>query len=57
MRAVMLALALLSLTACGRGEDAPPARQAVAGREIPMRFAKTFRVVERDGYRVVDLKA
>lgn len=57
MRALMLALALLPLTACGRGEHAPPSQEAITGREIPMRFARTFRVFERDGYRVVDLKA
>ncbi|MET0270106.1 MAG: ABC transporter substrate-binding protein [Sphingomonas sp.] len=55
MRAALLSLAML-LSACGSSApDAPMA--ASAGREIPMRFAKTFRVVERDGYHVVDLKA
>lgn len=50
----------LSVALAGCGSDAskaPAAREAISGREIPMRFAKTFRVVERDGYRVVDLKA
>lgn len=48
----------LALAACG--SEAPqtaPSRETVAGRELPMRYARTFRVIERDGYRVVDLKA
>lgn len=59
MRNLLLSLtAALALGGCG-GESpkAPAAREAISGREIPMRFARTFRVVERDGYRVVDLKA
>ncbi len=54
----MFSLALLA----GCGQDQVEAAGAVAapvrdGREIPMPFARTFRVVERAGYRVVDLKA
>lgn len=54
-----IALAIATtLSGCGSpSPDAPQGRQEVAGREIPMRYAKTFRVVERDGYRVVDMKA
>ncbi|MEH3041286.1 MAG: ABC transporter substrate-binding protein [Sphingomonas paucimobilis] len=37
---------------------APPSRAPITGgREIAMPHARTFRVVERSGYRVVDLKA
>lgn len=59
MRSLILVLAAaLAIGGCGGdAPKAPAARQAISGREIPMRFAKTFRVVERDGYRVVDLKA
>lgn len=59
MRRVTLILtASLALAACGNEAfKAPVASQAIAGREVQMRFAKTFRVVERDGYRVVDLRA
>ncbi|MGK6356646.1 ABC transporter substrate-binding protein [Sphingomonas sp. DT-207] len=59
MRSLILSLAAaLALGGCGGdAPKAPAARQAISGREIPMRFARTFRVVERDGYRVVDLKA
>ncbi|RXZ64334.1 ABC transporter substrate-binding protein [Pelagerythrobacter rhizovicinus] len=46
------------MASCGSGAPAPDApQQAFEGREVPMAAAKTFRVVERDGYRVVDLKA
>lgn len=59
MRGLLLSLAAaLALGGCGSdAPKAPAAKQAISGREIPMRFARTFRVVERDGYRVVDLKA
>ena len=59
MRSLILSLAA-ALTLGGCGDEAPrtpAAREAISGREIPMRFARSFRVVERDGYRVVDLKA
>lgn len=57
MRGLVAALALMLLAGCGGAPTAPVSREAAAGREIPMRAAKTFRVVERDGYRIVDLKA
>ncbi|RSY78548.1 ABC transporter substrate-binding protein [Sphingomonas koreensis] len=59
MRSLILSLcAAITLAGCGSGvPQAPAAREAISGREIPMRFAKTFRVIERDGYKVVDLKA
>lgn len=48
----------LALPGCGGEPDKPAAsREAVSGTEIPIHFAKTFRVVERNGYRIVDLKA
>lgn len=59
MHSLILSLAA-ALALGGCGGDAPgtsAAREAISGREIPMRFARTFRVVERDGYRVVDLRA
>jgi iron complex transport system substrate-binding protein len=58
-RAARLA-SLLCVAMSGCSDDRMPAsasRETVAGQEIPMRFARTFRVIERDGYRIVDLKA
>lgn len=57
MRAFAAAM-LLALTACSGGASpSAPRADITGGRELAMPFAKTFRVVERDGYRVVDLKA
>lgn len=56
--AICAAVLALSLPGCSeRTVSGESAAEAIAGREILMRFAKTFRVVERDGYRIVDLKA
>jgi iron complex transport system substrate-binding protein len=57
MRAALLACILLPLVACGGQEVSQSSREIAKGREVPMPFAKTFRVVERDGYHIVDLKA
>lgn len=59
MRRASLALAsLLALSACNSEPSKPPqSTDAIAGKEISMQAARTFRVIERDGYRVVDLKA
>lgn len=58
MMPALLVAAVLALPGCGsEASQMPQAAQEVGGRELPMRFAKTFRVFERDGYRVVDLKA
>ncbi|WP_230772004.1 ABC transporter substrate-binding protein [Sphingomonas sp. Leaf4] len=54
MRVLLLLLALLA--GCDRPAATGP-REPVAGHEVEMPFARTFRVVERDGYRVVDLTA
>lgn len=48
---------LLLLAGCGGERSAAPPRDAVSGRVVTLPYAKTFRVVERDGYRVVDMKA
>lgn len=54
----LLVLAFGLLAACDGGSPpGQPSQAAVTGTEVPMRYAKTFRVVEQDGYRVVDLKA
>lgn len=53
---IPIAACLLS-TACSPDAPYDPPRETVSGSEIPMQAARTFRVVERDGYRVVDLKA
>lgn len=51
------ALALPGLAACGPGGPAPRAPESGAGAPIPMRHARTFSVTQRDGYRIVDLRA
>lgn len=48
---------VLGLGGCGDAPRQAGSRQELGGREIPMRFARTFRVVQMNGYRVVDLKA
>lgn len=47
------------LSACGRPTPAPAGGEgAPAGaREVPMAHARTFRVHERNGYRIVDVEA
>lgn len=43
------------LAACGEGERART--EAIAGTPVPMDYARTFSVVARDGYRIVDIRA
>lgn len=58
MRILLPALAaILVLSSCSGPIPDETSSEVVEGRSIPMEFAKTFRVVERDGYRVVDMKA
>lgn len=59
MRALAISLIAitLALSGCGGAVSDAQSQEAINGREIPMRFAKTFRVFERDGYRIVDMKA
>lgn len=54
-----LSLAMGSaLAACGSAPAPTVSRtEIVRGTPIAMPYAKTFRVVERDGYRIVDIKA
>ncbi|HTU13065.1 MAG TPA: ABC transporter substrate-binding protein [Allosphingosinicella sp.] len=57
MRAAVLLILLLALSACGSGGPAPAGGEVAAGRPIPMAKAQTFSVVERDGYRIVEIEA
>lgn len=60
MRALATTLLAITLVLSGCGgmtSDTSSSQEAIEGREIPMRFTRTFKVVERDGYRIVDLKA
>ena len=55
-------LAVCTLCACGeeQGAGSAPAERSsapVGAQLLDMPFAETFRVYERDGYRIVDLKA
>ncbi len=62
MRRALL-VPLLMLAACGGDADveAPgmqaPGAAAVVGVEVPMAHARTFRVTDHDGYRIVDMRA
>ena len=51
----MLIAALVGLAACGSG--APDDSEALEGETLDTPWTKTFRVVERDGYRIVDIEA
>lgn len=53
----VLPAAMLLIAGCSTESPSPAPQSAVEGEEVAMPFAKTFRVVERDGYRIVDLKA
>ncbi|MFD1034083.1 ABC transporter substrate-binding protein [Sphingomonas hankookensis] len=54
----MAALAIgLAVAGCDALPPQPSRVAITGGREIAMPHARTFRVVARDGYRVVDLKA
>ena len=60
MRALQAAWLAIALAACSPPAPeraAADATAAAVGTPVPMRHARTFRVVERDGYRIVDLKA
>ena len=54
-RGIALVLSVLFLAACGSGasNDPGPAR----GEVLETPYAETFSVVERDGYRIVDIEA
>ncbi|MEM1250643.1 MAG: ABC transporter substrate-binding protein [Acidobacteriota bacterium] len=54
--AVVAASLLLSL-ACGVESPGDPRLLEDMGREIPLARAETFRVFERDGYRLVEIEA
>ncbi|MEM9233636.1 MAG: ABC transporter substrate-binding protein, partial [Pseudomonadota bacterium] len=63
MRKILVPLLLLTAVACG-GEDTtttPAQAPAISAPEgatsVPMAYTETFQVFERDGYRIVDLKA
>lgn len=53
---VLAVAALLLVASCGQPAADVPAG-AVAGKRVAMAHARTFKVVERDGYRIVDLSA
>ncbi|MGE4410158.1 MAG: ABC transporter substrate-binding protein [Sphingobium sp.] len=60
MRALATSLLAITLVLSGCGgaaSDTSSSQEAIEGREIPTRFTRTFKVAERDGYRIVDLKA
>ncbi|MYB32565.1 MAG: ABC transporter substrate-binding protein, partial [Acidobacteria bacterium] len=46
---------LLGLAACGSGVSGDPG--ALEGEALETPWTKTFRAVERDGYRIVDIEA
>lgn len=49
--------AAVALAACGVETGGGAREGVVAGRAIPTPYTKTFTVVEREGYRVVDIEA
>lgn len=59
MRAWLVVWLAIGLMACSPSDPARPAGTGPAesvGTPVPMHHARTFTVVERDGYRVVDIK-
>jgi iron complex transport system substrate-binding protein len=52
----LLAVALL-VSGCSDQPDTSRAETDVAGKAVPIAHAKTFKVFERDGYRIVDIEA
>jgi len=46
---------LAALAACGSGTTHDP--RAAEGTEVETPFAEIFRIVERDGYHIVDIEA
>jgi iron complex transport system substrate-binding protein len=59
MRALLLAVMSLLAAGCGRPDAhaISSAAEITGGEPMPLEYAKTFRVFQRDGYRIVDLKA
>ena len=62
MRSLMMVTALLCITACSNesSESATDIAQSEAPQDatlLEMKHAETFKVYERDGYRIVDLRA
>lgn len=54
---LLLILGALGLSGCDVPSRAPHAKEAVAGRPVPMGHARTFSAVERDGYHIVNIEA
>jgi len=55
MRRLAVILMCANLMGCGESTSSSP--EPVSGTKIEMAHARTFQVVERDGYKVIDLKA
>lgn len=54
---VLASVMIAALAGCDGSASTARPGQEIAGTEIPFEFARTFRVFERDGYRIVDLRA
>lgn len=54
---VLVLLLVACVAGCDETQSVASPGPTLTGKAIPLQYARTFRVVERDGYRIVDARA
>jgi iron complex transport system substrate-binding protein len=57
MRVLLILLTIMLLGGCSDSSAPVDPQTEIVGKAVPIAHAKTFKVVEREGYRIVDIEA